>query len=169
MAFEVLIRQATLDDARGIATVHVRGWQIGFVDYIPAQYLAALDVDERSARWQAMLADEADSSIYVAEEEGQVVGWADCGPNRDYLDSAIGEVYGIYVDPDTWDRGIGTALLTTLDERLVEGGYSAAILWTLADNERTRGFYDRRGWRIDGATNEHASGAGLVRYRKELA
>jgi len=36
--------------------------------------------------------------------------------------------------------------------QLAEYGEPRAVLWVLADNEVARGFYERGGWRPDGAT-----------------
>ena len=48
------VRPATLDDTRGIATVHVRGWQAAYGGILPRKFLDALSVDEREARWRRL-------------------------------------------------------------------------------------------------------------------
>jgi hypothetical protein len=51
---------------------------------------------------------------------------------------------------------------------MADAGFVRAILWTLGANERTRGFYEHRGWSFDGATKPHRTGTELVRYAKLL-
>jgi GNAT superfamily N-acetyltransferase len=90
-------------------------------------------------------------------------------PNSDELGDEVGELGAIYVDLDYWDRGIGTALITEEETMFVDAVYERAILWTIGANQRTRRFYERRGWQPDGATKLHRSGIELVRYAKDLS
>ena len=43
----MIIRDAELRDARGIAEVHVRSWQAAYAGIVPDEDLAQLSVDER--------------------------------------------------------------------------------------------------------------------------
>ena len=52
-------------------------------------------------------------------------------------------------------------------ERLAGLPFSEVVLWTLAGNDRAIAFYERQGWRADGAEKIHdRSGARAVRYRR---
>jgi GNAT superfamily N-acetyltransferase len=166
----VSIRRATVADARGIAEVHVRGWQIGFAEFFSAEYLSGISVfleEESLRRREATLADSEQTTL-VAEEDGRILGFASYMLNSDDLGADVGELGAIYVDPEHWDRGIGTALIDAVEAGLTAQGYVRATLWTLGVNQRTRAFYERRGWRFDGATKPHRSGVELVRYAKQL-
>jgi RimJ/RimL family protein N-acetyltransferase len=46
-------------------------------------------------------------------------------------------------------------------------GYATAMLWVLADNPRARRFYEREGWRAEGARVEAVRGVDVeeVLYR----
>jgi GNAT superfamily N-acetyltransferase len=166
----MLIRPATTRDARGIARVHVRGWQIGYRGIVPDEFLARFSVETMTNRWLGNLAEVSRLETIVAEDdEGAVVGWAGFGASEGDLGPEVGELAGLYVDPDCWDAGVGGALLAAAERGLGAAGFERAVLWTLADNARTRRFYENRGWVADGATDTHASGVGVVRYAKELA
>jgi ribosomal protein S18 acetylase RimI-like enzyme len=80
----------------------------------------------------------------------------------------VGEVYGLYVDPDWWGKGIGGELLTDATRALAEAGFESAILWTLAADELARRFYEARDWCDDGVSEPHESGAIVVRYSRAL-
>ncbi len=95
----MLIRPATVEDARGIAEVHVRGWQIGYVDLIPADYLARFSVEEREAVWRENELLNRDHRTLVAEDEGVILGFSGYGTPVDDLDEKVGEVLALYVDP----------------------------------------------------------------------
>jgi len=162
-----VIRRATADDARGIAEVHTRAWQVAYRHLFPPEALDAISVDEREERWRQNLADD-DVEVLVAEEDGRVAAWATVGPSRD-LD-CDGELYGIYAAPEAWGGGAGGAVMERALEEL-RARFQEAILWVLSDNPRARRFYEKHGWTLDGATKRgHHLGVDTdeVRYRIRL-
>ena len=82
----------------------------------------------------------------------------------------MGEVRGLYVHPAQWRRGVGRQLLHAAVENLADDGFCSATLWTLADSEASRAFYEALGWRTDGTVSvwEDWEGLQLVRYRTRL-
>ncbi|HXR23625.1 MAG TPA: GNAT family N-acetyltransferase [Acidimicrobiales bacterium] len=172
-----LVREAQTADAAEIAMAHIRSWQVGYAGIISGDFLRDLDLDlpRRTTRWQTLIlgAEAEGSFVLVGEAEGEVAGWLSGGPCRGEgsEESALGEVYGCYVDPERWRQGVGSALMLAGLERLAGAGYSQAVLWVLADNSRARAFYERHGWRADGASKlfevageNHPE----VRYRRRL-
>lgn len=172
----VLIREAQVEDAEAIVDVHIRTWQVAYRELLPDDLLASLDGERpgRIERWERSI--EAPQSprhrVLVAESDGRIVGLAGLGPTRDPdAEADTGEVYAIYVHPDFWDTGFGRELFARATSLLLELGFRAASLWVLDTNERARRFYERAGWRTDGATkSERRRSATLneVRYRKAL-
>jgi GNAT superfamily N-acetyltransferase len=150
----VVVRPAELEDATGIAGVHVAGWQAGYAGLLPPAYLAGLSVGQRAERWGTILADaHAASTTLVAELDGAITGFASVGPSRD--DDAArstGELWGIYVDPAHWGTGVGHALHEAALQELRDAGATRATLWVLQGNQRAAAFYERHGWTADGAT-----------------
>ena len=51
----MIIRDAELRDARGIAEVHVRSWQAAYAGIVPDEDLARLSVDQREQFWAQIL------------------------------------------------------------------------------------------------------------------
>src|SRR5262245_9777052 len=104
----VIVRVATIDDAEGIERVRIRGWKVAYRHVFPAEALDALEVD--GTWWRDYLREPMPMhGTFVSEEDGTVLGFAMIGPSRE--ESGSGELYGLYVDPDTWSRGIGRALI----------------------------------------------------------
>ena len=136
------IRSATPEDARAIAEVHVATWRGAYGHVFPPEVLDALDVGERERLWRESLADD-DIAVYIADDGDRVVGFVSVGPSRDA--DGEGELYAIYVDPDAWGTGAGSALIAAGRRWLAER-YPAATLWVLEDNPRARRFYEREGW-----------------------
>jgi ribosomal protein S18 acetylase RimI-like enzyme len=85
---------------------------------------------------------------------GPVVGFVTFGPSRDRDTVGMGEIYALYVDPGRYEAGVGRLLMAHARWRLKEQGFEAAVLWVLQGNERAASFYEREGWKPDGATRE---------------
>ena len=173
----IQVRAATVADAAAVAGIHVRGWQWGYRGLLPDDFLAAQDetLPRREAFWRGLIEGSAAGSgtrLWVAERDGQVVGFASTLPNREPdapTDEA--ELTAIYLDAEAAGTGVGRALFAHASEDLRQRGFRTAILWVLAANRRARRFYEAAGWHPDGAVKiDAAHGVTLpqVRYRTTL-
>ncbi|MFI9827704.1 GNAT family N-acetyltransferase [Streptomyces sp. NPDC051913] len=143
----------TLADCDRVAEIRVRGWQTAYRGLMPQPYLDALSVAEDAERrrerfWQS------DGSVVnlVAVQDGELLGWAAYGPYRDgEVRTADAELYAIYVDAGHFGGGIGHALLQESVRRCKAADYPCVRLWVLQGNTRARSFYERAGFRPDGA------------------
>jgi RimJ/RimL family protein N-acetyltransferase len=170
----VLVREATPDDARAIAEVHVASWRWAYREILPEDFLERLSVDDRETMWRDLLADRGPGGgVAVAEDErGRVVGFAGYGP-PEHSDEpeGTGELYAIYLREEVVGTGVGEELFEEAVEGLRAAGYRRAILWVFEANPRARRFYERAGWRWDGTVSEHRLDCGnrpIVRYVAEL-
>lgn len=166
---EAVVRPAQLEDADEIARVHVDTWKVAYRGQIPDDYLDALSVERRKRVWRELLrARDRDETNWVAERDGCVVGFSGAGPTRDEdADAQTGEVFAIYVTAEHWGTGAGPLLMVATTDWL-RARFDAATLWVLDSNERARRFYERCGWRADGATKDDDRGSFVlheVRYR----
>lgn len=158
MTFDV--RPADPADAAGIAEVHVRTWQHAYRGLMPDAYLDALDVSARAARWQRILAGEhvgGRGANHVAVAGDRVVGFSTCGPARDDPAPQPRELYAIYVDPSAHGIGVAAPLL---DAAI---GADPAYLWVLDGNARAIAFYEKHGFRHDGAIKVDDRGEVMLR------
>ena len=131
-------------DARGralIAAVKVVSWQATYVGVVPQPLLNGMDVNEHMRMWRQWLSQRA-NAVFVAEQDGDVVGFVNVGPCHD--EDGIGELYAIYVHPDRWGTGAGLALMGAGVAWLADRWHEA-ILWVAEDNPRARRFYERYG------------------------
>ena len=146
-----MIRPAVPDDARAIAEVHVASWLAGYRGLMPDETLDALDVDARAARWHKGLTDGTATAL-VAEDDAGIYGWATVGRSRDPdAGDEVGELWGLYLHPRAWGRGLGRELHGAALDDLRAQGFTVATLWVLESNERARRFYERQGWRDEGS------------------
>lgn len=170
------VRPATVDDAPAIVGAQVAAWQAAYRGIMPDAYLDNLSSEpwSRAERRAVAIANPLDPRAFnlVAELDGRVVGWLCGGPSRDDdRGPTTGEVWAIYVNPDQWRCGAGTTLMEAALDRLAAEGYSEAVLWVFEENGGARRFYERFGWRPDGASEIFERGGGQaieIRYRRPL-
>ncbi|MEU6467931.1 GNAT family N-acetyltransferase [Streptomyces massasporeus] len=148
------IREMTLADCEGVAEVRVGGWRSAYRGLVPQSYLDGLSVEEDAERRRTHLTQGDGRVVNLVAEGtgGEIVGWACHGPYRDgEVLTGDAELYAIYVHPDQVGRGVGRALLTESVARCRAAGHGRLLLWVLKENDRARRFYERAGFRADGA------------------
>lgn len=143
------LRAATSDDAPSVARVHVRAWQVGYRGLLPDDYLDGLRPEERAVRYNFGSSEPHDPLTVVAVAGLSIIGFATIGAAGDETPS-VGELLALYVEPDSWGRGIGRALLVEGRRRLAQRGFDDAVVWVLRGNERAMRLYRSDGWVIDG-------------------
>jgi len=169
----VHFRRATVEDAAGIARVHIDGWQRAHEGLVPEEYIACRSSQGREEFWREELELEAaDRKPWVALQEDFVIGFADGGMARDDdLDAVTGEVYTLFVTPDCWEKGIRTQLAGHVARDLREHDFERAVFWVLAADLVMRAFAEFRGWRPDGMIRHEQCGDVQVeelRYARDL-
>lgn len=142
------IRSAIPADAPAVAAVHVRAWQVGYRELLPADYLASLRPEDRAARYDFTHSDPAKPHTRVAVAGKTILGFATFMPSAD--PPGYGELCALYVEPDRWGHGLGVALIADARARMTAQGHRHAVLWILNGNSRADRFYRKDGWSPDG-------------------
>lgn len=144
----VHIRRARPGDADGIALIHVDAWRTAYPGLLPAAVLLRLSRPAQTRDWSHQIAQQrCGSEILVAESvAGGIIGFGSCGRARPTGLAPAGEVFTLYVAPDSQDQGVGRALLAGLFGALLDRGLASAIVWVLSANP-ARFFYERMGGR----------------------
>jgi L-amino acid N-acyltransferase YncA len=139
------IREAQISDAPAIARVHVDSWRSTYSGIVPADYLARLDYGQREQEWcDRIRAKRERQFISVAQEAGEIVGFASCGPEGSGNPTYDGELYVIYILEEHQRQGTGRLLVSHLASGLLQAGMESMLVWVLADNPFRR-FYERLG------------------------
>jgi ribosomal protein S18 acetylase RimI-like enzyme len=167
-----MLRQATENDAGRVARLHIASWQVTYVRELPASFLAALNLVERTASWRTQLQHGA--TVVVAEDAGELTGFVACGPARDEeSERGTWEIYNLHVDPARHGQGIGSALFNRAVFLGRERDATQLVLWVVVTNSAARRFYELKRMVPDGAQQEQAVGNGHVlrevRYRMKLS
>jgi ribosomal protein S18 acetylase RimI-like enzyme len=167
------VRKAKVEDASGIASVHVSSWRVAYRGHMPDEFLDGLDVEKRTNMWRELTLDPG-KIIFVAEDsETNIQGFSALGPSRDIdADPSTAEVSAIYVHPEKWGKGIGRALLSASIDQVRKREFDRVTLWVLEANQRARSFYESFGFIHDGAIkdDDHWKSFAVreVRYRLDL-
>jgi ribosomal protein S18 acetylase RimI-like enzyme len=137
------IRKAKIQDAAAIAHVQVESWKTTYAGIVPDVFLASLNKEERMRSWQEQIL-AGNISIFVAEEEAGLFGFAAGGVAREKLDEYDAEFYAIYLLRERQRQGIGRTLCLTLASALQTGGFTSMLVWVLEQNPSVS-FYKRLG------------------------
>lgn len=154
------VREATPEDAERIDTVADASWHAAYGGFLPADVIdAALrewyDVEALRAQVgrgvflvaEATAAEakrpDAARSLDGGRDAGRVVGFAHADGTDDDGPAALGR---LYVHPDWWGEGVGTALLRAVARRLREAGHDRLEAVVFAENDVGLSFYRSRGF-----------------------
>lgn len=147
----------------------MRSWQVAYHGIFEDAFLDALRPEDRvHAYWLDAVGTNMPRT-FLAERDGEIVGFATVGPSRDEDAPRAAELYAVYVDPAAWGAGVGRLLMTEAYRRIEALGVERAILWVLEANARAQRFYRADGWSPDGARREEdvwGVPAVVVRYER---
>lgn len=135
-----MIRRAAPEDADQIAETF--STSLAMLTFLPP-----LHTEEEHQRFITETVP-LDHEIWVAEEDGRVVGLAAVG------ERTLGH---LYVHPDYQSRGIGSALLERVKTLHPEG----FTLWTFPHNKGACRFYERHGLHVSASGDGSGNDEGL--------
>lgn len=131
----------------GKGYVHYKSWHETYGGLIDARYLEGITLEkcaETARRWP--------DNIIVAKDGDKVIGFVGFGAYRDSTLPEHGEVVSIYVLEEYQGKRIGYDLMNAALERLAD--YQKIAVWVLKGNDKAIRFYERYGFRFDGAEAE---------------
>ena len=145
-----MIRPAKQTDVQALGAVYCQGWQQGYAGLMPQFFLDALTPANCAPKPDHIAPDRR----FVAEVNGEVVGTITFGKGRDSGSEGFAEIYALYVLPEHWRTGQGSALVRSVVDTVKAQGFSGLYLWTLGDNARARAFCEHLGMMPTGQERE---------------
>lgn len=136
----VNLRRATADDLDRLAVLFDE-YRV-FYGQVPAGAQAREFIRERI--------DKGDSTLLVAEREGQVIGFAQLYPS--FSSIAMGHIWilnDLYVAEEARQHGVASRLLEASADFARQSGAMRLELSTARDNLAARSLYEKLGWRLD--------------------
>lgn len=129
-----VIRPATLTDTEGIAALSD---QLGY----PTP-------PERMRERLALLLPKKDQQVFVAEREGQPVGWLHVAKIEMVESDSFAEIYGLVVRDTERGQGVGPLLLRAAEAWAAAQGLPKVRVRCNVVRGRTHRFYEREGFAV---------------------
>ncbi|QQE80162.1 GNAT family N-acetyltransferase [Alicyclobacillus sp. SO9] len=140
------IREMKSADLSAIARINVDTFKQTQRKWLPDDVIRELSYDATEERFRQMLSKtERFSTIFVAEDNRGVIGYAMCGLAREQVLSYAGELYGIYILPEYHGKGIGTRLMAASARYLLDQGITSLYVVVFTENIGGQKFYKALG------------------------
>lgn len=141
-----VIRPVRDVDIEALGRVHAQCWHETYDHLISAATLANLSPRRMAELWTHWVAQGPDYNLFVAQVDGEIVGFVGSGPARDEDAPRPREMYFLYLLSAYQGTGLG--------QRLFDAACAdrPGYLWVAEDNPRAHAFYKRNGMVPDGAT-----------------
>ncbi len=136
------IRKAEIGDARDISEVHINSWRETYSTIIDNDFLASLDIEQRTARWIDIL-QKRPESVFVTEANAEIVGFAGAGKSRT-MNNYDGELYALYLLKKYQGLSLGKQLFFASARYLQSIGCDSMYVAVLRDNPTVH-FYKKYG------------------------
>ncbi len=143
------IRRATPDDAAALSVLGTQTFVETFAHlYTPADLQAFLDESHSQAAYAKVLADP-DYALWIAERDGQAIGYAQAGrcglPHAD-VKPEDGELKRLYLLQSAQNGGVGNALFQQALAWLERDGPRTLWISVWSENFGAQRFYERHGF-----------------------
>ncbi len=137
-------KMETPAEIEGKGYVHWKAWQEAYAGLLPRDYLDGLTLEKC-----VKMAYQWPDNILVAKDGDKVIGFVGYGVHRDDALPETGEVFAICILSEYYGQKVGYALMRAALEKLSD--YPKIAVWVLKGNERAIRFYEKCGFRFDGA------------------
>jgi ribosomal protein S18 acetylase RimI-like enzyme len=140
----IVLRRATVEDAAAIAAVRIDSWRSTYRGIMPDAYLDGMRLEDSTASWtQVLSADANKTSVFVAEKDSEVVGFA-AGRTLDEPKFGLdAELAAIYLRPDLQRIGIGRRLVSMVADAHQAQKATGLLVWVLTVNKAARQFFEQ--------------------------
>ena len=166
------VRPATVRDAKAIARVHATTAQAAYQDLIAQDPSVGPTMEQRQAHWREAI-EYSEPQVQVLLHGDEMVGFVGFDRSRDKgTPSTTGEIWSLYVLPEHWGQGAGTALWDAANDGLKDEGCTKVTVWVPVRNDRALQFFEHFGFKREMTTLKTVSVGKLkieeVRLKRDL-
>ncbi len=127
------IRYADINDCTVLGIIHSESWKVTYKDIVPDSILDNMSAEKSEKRFYNAFVQGEEENVLILNAN-QIAGFMCFGKCRDKdLDNSYGEIWGIYLLPQYWGRGLGTELINWGINELHIRGYNKVSLWVLEE------------------------------------
>ncbi len=160
----VAIRPATADDVDAVVDAAEAAWYAAYGGVLKPAAIAEAIAEYYDPKLIEAAIELDEIAFYVAEADG-VIGFASA--ERTWADEV--ELHTLYVHPDRWGEGIGSALLDRVIEWAREQDVDRIACGVLSGNAIGTGFFEAVGFEQGEGTDIEIVGELHKEYEYELA
>ncbi|AUS98388.1 GNAT family N-acetyltransferase [Clostridium thermosuccinogenes] len=159
------VRRADVNDAKALGEIHASSWKIAYKGIVPDSILDNISAYKRQKYFEKALSEGWEEDFLIFADD-KAVGLMCIGRCRDEdKDDTYGEIWGLYLLPEYWNKGIGSYFINWGLNELKNRGYKKVTLWVLEENLNARKFYEKMGFKHDGTVKELTLGKKLTEFR----
>jgi len=136
----MVIREASLTDLKAIMNIYNEGIE----DRVATLETETKDLDYME-EWLKNHSERY--KVLVAEENDEIFGWASLNPYNSRCAYAGVADLSVYIARKVRGKGIGSRLLTALDDVARENGFHKIVLFTFPFNKSGQRLYQKQGYR----------------------
>jgi ribosomal protein S18 acetylase RimI-like enzyme len=139
-------------DVRNLIRAHGLAWREAYEGLLPDDVLHGQSMDpndEEVQQWMERLRENQEGVLIAVDDQETVRGFIDirwgASETKEFVGEDEADLKAIYVEPDYWNQGVGTALLKRGLEILPES-ISVIRLEMFAKNDVADKFYEAKGF-----------------------
>jgi ribosomal protein S18 acetylase RimI-like enzyme len=138
------VRPATPDDAPAIESIARAAWWEAYPAVLDTDVIEETLGEVYAPEFVREAMAEHDDLLYLVAEadDGTPLGFATA--QQTWADEV--EIHTLYVDPDHWEEGVGSALLESVTESAASAGVDRLRVGVLSGNHVGRAFFESNGF-----------------------
>lgn len=142
------IRAALQEDIKTISEIHVGTWRTTYSGILPSHFLNTIRVEDRADHWFKVLEynqKNIQNALFVASIDGNLCGFASCGPKRNGGAEKSAELYALYILENYQKQKVGYKLFAQVSNFLKNNNFDSVMAWSLSQNFGAHKAYERWG------------------------
>ena len=144
---EIIYRKATIEDCRELSILKREVWNSTYQGIYPREKLEGYDIDKNEQIFKSIV-ENPEIELYVAQADGQLIGFMTCGKPYKLYDEFNQEVALLYIKKAFQRKGIGRHFIEIAKDETRKKGFDDFILAVNSKNENAIAFYLAMGGKV---------------------